>query len=155
MASFAYNEFKRALAAGEIDWDTDDFRVLLVMSNTTADTEDDVNNVGAFSTLDECDDTGYVRKALANEAIVEDAANDQAECDADDLSGGSAYSFNNDGPAGRDITGLVVYRIGVPGTPEDDDQNMPCIFHDLSGDPIVATGTVTITWNAEGVWKVT
>jgi len=153
MANFAYTEFKRALAAGEIDWDTNDFRVLAVMSNTTADTDEDSTSIDGIGTLDECDDTGYVRKALASEAITVGTAADEANCDAADFSGGSAYSFNGD--ASRNITGVVVYMVKDAGSPEDDTTNMPCFYIDRSASPLVPVGTVTVTWHADGVWKVT
>ena len=41
MASVFYNEAKRAIAAGEIDLNADDIRVQLLMTNTTADTQND------------------------------------------------------------------------------------------------------------------
>ncbi len=141
MASFVYNEAKRALAAGEIDLDTDDIRVALVMSNTTADTEDDVNLMNGFSTLDEMDGANYVRKALASEAINEDAGNDRAEFDADNV------TWTALGAGTREVTGMIVYKHVT-----DDTDSVPPAYIDSGGFPFTAGGgDVTINWNVEGI----
>lgn len=83
--TFLYNEFKRALAEGEIDLGSDDIRVMLLMTNTTADADDDANTISAIGTLDEYNGANYARKALANEAVVENAGSNRAEFQADDV----------------------------------------------------------------------
>ncbi len=74
MAELVYNEFKRALAEAEFDLGAggSDIRAALLMSGTTADTEDDVNTLSGFTTLDDHDGSGYARVSLTN-AIVENA----------------------------------------------------------------------------------
>jgi hypothetical protein len=141
MASFVYNEAKRAFAAGEIDLDSDDIRVALVMSNSTADTEDDVNLMNGFSALDEMDGANYVRKALANEAINEDAGNDRAEFDADNV------TWTALGAGTREVIGMIVFKHVT-----DDTDSVPLAYIDSGGFPFTAGGgDVTINFNAEGI----
>ena len=81
-----------------------DVRAAMLMTNTTADTENDsITNIDDFTTLDECDGSGYARQALANEAITRDDANDRALFDADDVNGGAV------GAATREIAGVLIY----------------------------------------------
>lgn len=143
MANFVFNEAKRAFLAGEIDLDLpDDIRVALVMTNTTADTEDDTNLMNGFTTLDELDDTGYARQALAGETINEDAPNNRAEFDAND----AAFTFNGNGTRNTQAA-LVLKHV------TNDTDSVPLLFIDTGGFPINSgqTGTVTIQWNAEGI----
>lgn len=142
MADFVYNEAKRAFASGEINLTSDDIRIALVMTNTTADTEDDVNLMNGFSTLDECDDASYARQALANEAVNEDATNNRAEFDADD----DAFTLAGDGT--RDIQGMIVYKHVT-----NDTDSVPIAWIDSGGFPVAKeqTGTLSIQWNAEGI----
>lgn len=146
MANFIYNEAKRAIAEGEIDFGAggSDIRVMLVMTNTTADTEDDVNVLSGFTTLDEMDGASYVRKALANEIVNEDAANNRAEFDADDV------TWTGLGAGTRQVQGMIVYKhVGA------DSSNVPIAWIDTGGFPFTANGgNVTIQWNAEGIIQI-
>jgi len=146
MASVVYNEFKRANAAGEIDLNADDIRAILVMTNTTADTENDAKvYVGDLTTLDESDATGYARQALATEAVNKDDANDRAEFDADDV------SFSGmSGDATRDYQGVVLYKHVT------NDADSPLIaFIEFSNQPLSKSATtVSVPWNAEGILQL-
>ena len=55
MASFVYTYAKTKLLSGDLDLNAHDIRLMLVMTNTTADTEADKVFVGDFTTLDEMD----------------------------------------------------------------------------------------------------
>ncbi len=146
VASVFYNEAKAAFANGSIDWDADDIRVALLMTNTTADTEQDtIKFVTDFTTLDECDATGYARLALANEAVNIDDGNDRAELDADDS---SFTSLSGDGT--RDVQGALIYKHVT------NDTDSPAIaFVDFSAD-IPSTATqIDVPWNAEGILQLT
>jgi len=141
MASFIYTHAKAEILKGNIDFDADDIRVLLVMSNTTADTEKDVDDIDAFTTLDEMDGANYARKALANEAVTEDEANDRGEFDADDVT----WSSLGDGT--RQIQAALVYKHVV-----DDTDSIPIAFIDDSPYPLNPGGADhVIQWNAEGI----
>lgn len=114
MASVVYNELKRMLFAAELDLDSDDIRVALVMTNTTVDSENDgIVNLDDFTTLDECDGANYVRKALTSETITKDDSNDQAEFDADDV------TWSALGAGTRSVQGMLVYKY-VDGTAAND-----------------------------------
>ncbi|MAH47134.1 hypothetical protein CMI37_15005 [Candidatus Pacearchaeota archaeon] len=145
MASVVYTEFKRANAAAEIDLNADDIRVALLMTNTTADTEEDTALMNAFTTIDECDATGYARVALTGEAVTADNTNDRAEFDADDA------SFTGlSGDATRDIQGVLVYKHVT-----NDTDSIPICFVDFSADVTKFATQIDIPWNAEGILQLT
>lgn len=146
MASVFYNSAKVGFADGSIDWDTDDIRCALLMTNTTADSENDgIANLDDFTTLDECDATSYARQQLANEAVNLDDTNDRAELDADDV------TFSGlGGDASRDAQGVLIYK-HVDGTAAND---VPIAFIDFASDiPSTAT-SISIPWNAEGILQL-
>lgn len=105
MATHVFNEAKRALLAGELDLNGHDIRAMLVMTNTTVDTENDgISTISQFTTLDEFNGSGYTRKALANEAVNKDDGNDRAEFDADDV------TWTALGAGSRSVQGVLIYR---------------------------------------------
>jgi hypothetical protein len=147
MASFAYTDFKRALLSGEFDLHTggDDIRVLLVMTDTTADTEQDDKFVADITTLDEFDGSGYSRQALANEVVAADAANDRGEFDADNT------TFATLGAGTRQIAAAVIYKHVT-----NDADSLLIAYVDSGGFPITANGgDIVISWNAEGILQAT
>lgn len=150
MASFVYTHAKALLLEGALDFDTagDDIRVMLVMTNTTTDTEEDVTTISGFTTLDEYDGANYARQALANEVVNEDAANNRGEFDADDdeFSGGSGLGVGT-----RQAQAMVVYKHVT-----NDTDSIPIAFIDTGGFPFDGNGgQVTVTWNAEGILQAT
>lgn len=144
--SFIYNEAKRAIAEAELDFGTggNTWRLALVMTNTTADTEDDVNNMGAFTTLDDYDGSGYARADLDNEVVNEDAANNRAEFDADD------EVFSTIGAGTRSIEGAILYKFVT-----NDAGSMPVAFIDDFTNFNGNGGNITFQWNAEGIVQFT
>ncbi len=147
MANFIYNEAKRALAEGELDFGSggSDLRVLLVMTNTTANTEVNVNTISAFTTLDEMDGSGYARVALTGETVNEDAGNNRAEFDATDA------TFASLGAGTRQVKAAILYKhVGA------DSSNIPIAYIDTAGFPFSANGgNITLTWNSEGIVQIT
>lgn len=119
-----------------------DVRAALLMTNTTADTENTgLTYVSDITTLDECDDTGYARIALTSEANNVDVGNVRVELDAADL------TFSGlSGNATRDAQGLLLYRHVT------NDTDSPVIaFLDFVAD-IPSTATqITVPFNAEGI----
>lgn len=101
--SFVYTPAKAALLRGDIDLATGDLRCLLVMTNTTADTDQDVANIADIGTLDEYDGANYARKTLTGEAVAEDAANNRGEADHSDV------TWTALGAGTRQAAGLVYY----------------------------------------------
>jgi hypothetical protein len=146
MASVVYNEFKRANAAGEIDLNADDIRCRLLMTNTTCDTQNaGITTVGGFTTLDECDATGYSAQALANEAVNKDDANSRAEFDSDNVSFAGLS-----GDATRDYQGVLLVKY-VDGGSND----IPIAFIEFANQPLAKEATqVDVPWNAEGILQL-
>lgn len=141
MASFVYTPAKTEILKGTIDFVNDDIRVLLVMTNTTADTDQDFANIADITTLDEMDGANYVRKALASEAVNEDAANNRAEFDATDV------TWTALGAGTRAIAGMVVYKFVTTDT-----DHILISYIDTGGFPITANGgDLVAQWNAEGI----
>lgn len=143
-----YTPAKERLAKGDLDWDEagHDIRVILVMTNTTADTDQDAGTISAIGTLDEYDGSGYTRPALT-QSVVRDDANNRAELDANDFTFGSAVAAGT-----RQAAGMVVYR-HVDGTAAND---LPIAYIDSGGFPFSGNGgAINVTVNAEGLLQVT
>jgi hypothetical protein len=146
MASFVYTPAKVKLASGDLDLNAHDIRVLLVMTNTTAHTDQDAATLSAI-TLDEYDGANYVRKALANEAVNQDDANNRAEFDADD------FTWTALGIGTRQCKAMVAYRY-VDGTAAND---IPIAYLDNAPElPFWGNGSdIPCTFNAEGILQLT
>jgi len=146
MATKVYNEAVRAIMAGEIDLNADDIRIQLLMTNTTADTENDaVVTISNFTTLDEFDGANYVVKALTSEAVNKDDANDRAEFDADDV------VYTALGAGTRSIAGVLLYK-HIDGT----DANDKVIAWLEFATPKTPDGSdFTVVWNVEGILQGT
>jgi hypothetical protein len=145
MADFWYTPAKQKLAKGDLDFDTVDLRVILCMSNTTADTDQDAATLSAITTLDEYDGSGYTRLDLAGIAVNQDDANNRSEIDYSDGSFGSAVAAGT-----RSWVGMCYY-VRIDGTAAND---YPVAWKDLT----TANGNggaVNLTVNAEGLLQVT
>lgn len=104
MASFVYTPSLSRMGRGGFDWVGQDIRVALVMSNTTADTDQDLENIGDIGTLDEMDGANYARATAANEADAEDAANNRLELSFDPI------TWTALGNGTRAVVGAIVYQ---------------------------------------------
>ncbi len=145
--SFVYTPAKELLLKGDLDFDGSDLRMLLVMTNTTADTEQDTALISAFTTLDEYDGTGYSRAALASEAVTRDDPNNRAEFGAT-----SPVSFGTTVAAGtRSAQAAILYKhVGA------DSANIPIAFIDSGGFPLNGGGgPFELAINAEGLLQAT
>ncbi|MBI4822672.1 MAG: hypothetical protein HY805_00350 [Nitrospirae bacterium] len=136
MANVIYNSFKKKIADGNIDLDTDTIKVLLVTSAYVPDQDlhdfkDDVTN--------EITGTGYTAggQALANKTVTQDNTNNKAVFDADDVVWASSSLT---------ARGAVIYKdTGTAGT-------SPLIAYiDFSADKTSSNGNFTIQWNASGI----
>jgi hypothetical protein len=150
MASKVYNKFKQRNAAAEIDLNADPIWIALLMSNTTADTDNDGDsNVGDLTTLDECDGANYVRKELGSLAVNLDDANDRAEFDAADV------TWTALGNGTRQIVGVLIYKDADDDGDPADDANNPLIAWIEFASPVNPGGAdFTIQWNAEGILQL-
>lgn len=147
MASHWYNEALRAIMAGELDLNAHDIRVALLMTNTTADTENGgkttISGGSGFTTLDEFDGSGYVRKQLATEAVNKDDANDRAEFDADDV------TWTALGAGTRSVAGILVYRHIT-----NDADSIPIAWIEFASAKTPDGSNFTVEWDAEGILQI-
>lgn len=147
MASKIYTEAARAIAAGEVDLNADTFYTRLLLSNTTADTENSgITTVAGFTTLDEHAAAG--QQALANIAVNKDDANLRAEFDADDVT----YSALAADVSGRDVVGVLICK-QAGGSPATTD--LPLFFLEYASPKTPDGSDFTIQWNTEGIAQFT
>lgn len=139
MPSNIKNIAKGRAWSGDMDLNADDMRLLLCMTNTTADTDVDADNTSGY-TLDEMDGTNYARQALANEAVNVDDANDRAEFDADDV------SIATLGNGTRQMQGALIHEHIT-----DDAGSFPFVWVEFSSTINPGGSTFSIAWNAEGI----
>jgi len=141
MANKRYLAGIAQFAKGNIDWENDTIKVALLMNTTTADTEDTtITNVDDFTTLDECDSAGYVRKTLTNCAVNIDTGNVRVELDADDVTWTSLPAST------RPIQGALVYKHVT-----NDADAIPIAFIDFVSDVTLDGTNFTVPWNSEGI----
>lgn len=130
--------------SGDMDLNSDDMRLILCMTNTTADTDIDSTTVSSY-TLDEMDGANYSRQALTNEAVNVDNANDRAEFDADDV------SINSLGNGTRQMQGFLIYE----HIDSLDSNNFPFCWGDFSSTINPGGSNFSVNWNAEGIAQQT
>jgi hypothetical protein len=147
MTSFVFTGFKNRLLKGDVDFDTADVRALLVMTNTTADTQEDSNVLSDITTMDEYNGSGYARPALTGEVVNQDNSNNRAEFDANDFTFGATV-----GAGTRQAQAMILYR-HVDGTAANDQL---IAFIDTGGFPFTGNGgAVNVVVNAEGLLQAT
>ena len=135
MVDVIYNELKKSLLNGDVDWDSDTIKGALVTSDyspnqANQDNFDDVTN--------EITGTGYTAggKNLSNKTVTTNNAN-QGVADADDLSW-SAATFT--------ARGVVLYKdTGTPST------SKLIAYIDFGQDKEVDAGDFVVQWNASGI----
>jgi len=140
MAGFQYNITKTQ----KVDWINDTLKAILVMSDTTADTEKDVDTVSGFTTLDESDDGGYARVSLANPTKNVNDTDHRGEFDADD----PVFDGMN-GDATRDYVGVVVYKEVT-----DDTDSPPHVWIPFSENKTASATKLTVGLDANGAWQM-
>lgn len=142
MASLVYNNFMDLLLKGDIDMveGQDDLRVALLMSNTTADTEEEVTLMNGFSTLDEMDGANYDRKTLASQAVNLDGTNDRVEFDCEDL------TWSSLGNGTRAVQGMLLLKHVT-----NDTDSIPLAFIEFSSTQNPGGSDFTVQINAEGL----
>lgn len=132
MASQAYNEFKENI----IDWlvTTATIKVLLLMTNTTADTENDgISATTDFTTLDEHDGSGYAQATLATKTATKDDANDRGKFDAADV------TFSSLGAGTRDVAGVLLCW-------NDGGTLRPITWHEYASPRVADGGDFVVEW---------
>lgn len=146
MANFIYDEAKYQQLRGGIALHTDDVRALLVMANSTADTDRTAQTIGGITTLDECDSAGYTSGGvqLTGETVARDGTGHRGYFDANDA------SFSNLAAGTRQIKAVILYI--WKGSLN---ASIPVAYYDTPGFPFHGNGsTMAIQWNAAGVLQV-
>lgn len=147
MASLISQKWKADVFDGDKDLEGANWWMALLMTNTTADTEPNVNTVSAYTTLDEMDGANYVRKAISNPLVVRDDANGRIEWDMDDP--GTWSSLGN---GTRAIQGTYVYwDADDDGDPADDAANDSGVFNQFGVNQNPGGGNFTVNIDAEGL----
>ncbi|MEM7308920.1 MAG: hypothetical protein AAF682_19715 [Planctomycetota bacterium] len=145
MANFRYAHFAHLLGTAGIDLEAaaaaGQIKVVLVMTNTTADTEQSVENLAGFTTLDEYDGTSYARQTLTGTAWTKDVANLRSE-----LTGNDSV-FPTLGAGTRQCQAAIVAY-----DPGGGDANVvPLTYVDTGGFPFDGTGSDnTVGWDDAG-----
>lgn len=146
MASFVYDNAKELLMQGTLDLHgATDIKILLAMSNTTADTDTTVATISAFGTLDELNvgAGSYARQSMATLAVTQETG--YGKWDADNV------TFTSCTAGTRNVVGAVIYR-NVSG--DADATNIPIAYIDLGS--FAANGSnIVITWSATGIINLT
>lgn len=145
MASAKFNIAKSRLMSALLDLDEagDDIRAIGVMTNTTADTEIDVDNTGSLTTLDEMDGTNYARKTCDNQAVATDDSNDRAEFTSD------ALVWSSLGNGTRQMQGVLFHEFVT-----NDAGSFPFFFSEFTSTINPGGSTLTVTPNAEGWYQL-
>lgn len=143
MASFVFHKTLAKILAAYLVSGAD-IRAALVMTNTTVDTETDVEFVSGFTTLDEMDGANYARETLTGEASNEDLGNDRAEFTV------NALTFPALGNGTRQVEGVLIFKFVT-----NDADSVPIAFVDPTGWPLNPGGAdLTVTPNAEGLLQL-
>lgn len=142
MASVIYNSFKRDIANGSIDLDTDTIKVMLVTSSyspniDTHDKRDDVTNEVANG-------NGYTTggATLAGKAVTVDNTNDRAIFDADNVVWSTATIT---------ARGAVLYKSRGGASSADE---LIC-YIDFGSDITSTAADFTLAFNATGIIALT
>lgn len=110
--SHVFTGFKSGLL--ELAFLAGDIRAKLLMSNTTADTQQDGTTLNDISTLDEYDGAGYSEAIMAGESVQKDDAANRGEFHADPFNFGATVAAGT-----RQAVGMLVYK-RVTGAPTSD-----------------------------------
>lgn len=135
MASKVFNEGKENILAWLVSTAT--IKVLLLMTNTTADTQNDgISAITDFTTLDEHDGSGYARGTLASKTATKDDTNDRAKFDALDV------TFASLGAGSRDVAGVLLCW-------DDGGTLRPFSWHEYQSPRVADGGDFVVEWRAD------
>lgn len=147
MANIGFNIAKAGLlglTGGALDPETDTLKAILVMTNFSADQDD--NTVSAFSALDEMDGSGFNwghsqsgRKTLAVTTTVDDSS-DRGDVNVD----AGTTTWASLGAGTRSVAGVVICKEGSA----NDTTAVPYVFLEFAS-PVAANGEdFTVQWDA-------
>lgn len=146
MASVLFQNALMATFENTIDWETDNLDALLLMTNTTADTNPDADTC-ADLTLDESDATDYAHEDVTNPAVSADDVDDEMVFTSDNWVWGDGTALGGD--ATRDYQGALLVKF-VDGGNGD----IPLLFVDFTADVTSAATQVTAPAPAEGFLNI-
>jgi hypothetical protein len=137
-----YNSAKQKLGDGSIDWDTDTINCMLIATSAAHTPDIDTHEDYADVSADEAANTNYVAKGdvLTPSAPTKDTVNDWAEYDSTDAS----WTALGNG----DVSHAIVFKdSGTPAT-----SWLICYVELGTTQP--NGGDYTISWHADGVFKI-
>lgn len=146
MADSTYLAAKVRFATGELDWEAEDLRVLLLdaAGSYTFDASHQYV-IDLVPGTNELTATNYVRKTLDGAAVTGDAANNRALLTADNV----VYTDLGDGDVSQQTVQAAVIYIHV----SDDADSLLVRYLDSVGG--VLTGAdATMAWDATGVMRL-
>lgn len=137
MASAIFNSFKRDIANGAIDLDTDTIKVMLVTSSYTPDID---AHTKRSDITNEVSGTGYSSggSALANKTVTANNTTDKGVFDADDLTWSTATIT---------ARGAVLYKSRGGASSADE----LIAYIDFGADKTSTGSDFTITWDSAGI----
>src|SRR5574343_413490 len=143
MASVVFQNGLMKTFEGDVDWETGNLDALLLMTNTTADTNPDADTC-ADLTLDECDATGYAHEDITSPAVSADDTDNEMVWTSDNW----VWSgLSGDGTGDYQGALVVLYVDGG-------DADIPLLFVDFSSDITSAATQVTAPAPAEGFLNI-
>lgn len=123
------------------NWETSSYRARLLMTNTTANTQNNAAFLSSYTTLDKFNGSGATDNlALTNKLVVLDSANNTNYLDADDIAFGAL------GNGTRAIAGVLIFKFVT-----NDADSVPLVFVQFSSSVNPAGGQLTIQWDANGI----
>lgn len=148
MASLTSNKLRALLLNAGINLLSDTIKVMLVSSAYTPDKDHNFVSSITGGTSKELSGTGYTagfggsgRKTLAGKAVTQDDTNDVAYFDANDVT----WTAIN--------AGTAAYAVVLKEVTDDTASPILCVV-DVSPDVATNGGDYTITWAADGVFKL-
>lgn len=143
MANIIHNSFKRDIANGSIDLDSDTIKAMLVIGytpdNTAKRTHTKRSDVTSFEIAS---GGGYTTGgvALANKTVTVDNVNDRGVFDADDLAWSGTLT----------ASGLIIYKSRGGASSADELVG----FWDFGSSRTSTGGAFTVSWNAAGILTI-
>lgn len=132
------------LVTGVWPWaDASDIRARLLMTNTTADTQNNIATLSAYSDIDTFDGVGTTNNmAMSSFAGSVNSGSNRVELDAADIAWGALANGT------RQIQGCLLFVFVT-----NDADSVPIVFVQFSSSINPAGGSVTIVWDATGILR--
>lgn len=146
MANQFFDHGKHTLGLGDLEFDTADWRCLLVMTGYSFATDRAVTSLSGSTTIlaNEYDGANYARQALANEAWTKDATNHRSELTCDPI------VFSSLGPGSAQCVAAIIFVFIT-----NDSDSYPFLDINDGGFPFDGTGSDnTINPDAEGLIQI-